>query len=691
MTKHPYPTADLESYLTPRDRKASKRVIRDRSGAIVLVREEALLLGRFREAGIPLYNVGRRFRVLGRDGHTEEERWIAPFDVIHRSREKSSDFDGLALPLGELVFDHGLYLKLAPGISELGVNDRGDILLRRDGKMTDPTVGPVLNSFNTVITGRAKRLVTRTVYDEHRADVKEALGWLRAFEAVSKTKTLVSRFSCAGVQYTHKGNVPYLKKTSQVNFFAPDDPEMKTIADAIEKRFRARGKQAPRVSIVSLMGVPESEAEYKRFLARLQRARVPAAKLGLPKKLSESQLYDPQSKAVVTSNFVFFAPLEELGDEVTILTVNTDYHGEVKSRGVLSPLMAILSLVDIISAHAGAAVLNRSGTATTFTGPTGTGKTTAGAFWAEKNELYRREELKRRYRIDLEYEGLSDAALDKELERIFPNVGIMCQEDWIEILRDEKKGWIFWSTERCLYARTGGFPGLKFVLAENTPILENVTADFGGGRSMETLGRITHDYFPERIFYDPTWGHLLYDRTSRPIAANVFLERNPNLDFCVKRVGADEAMRWLLIGRTPGGKYEPLYNAYPDFSGLLMTYGIVGDKLVDAVKAAERGDVSHLGNGNTTLGRAIYDKLKVQLDLWRQNCAEVPTYIVNGAAGLEMTQDMNWLLSEHPEAFGDWAKVTSAEFQAYMGERYGVTYNDRGAWTHITPAQRAKR
>jgi len=692
VREHAYPTVNLELFLTPKDRKGSKRVVRDRSGEIVFVREDALSLQQFRAAGIPLHNVGRRFRVLGPDGMTEQERWIAPFNVIHRSRETPKHFDGLMLPLGELVFDHGLYLKLLPGISELGVNDRGDILLRRDPKNTDPTVGPVLNSFNTAITGRAKRLVTRTVYDEHRADVKEAQAWLKALEAVSKAKTLVSRFCCAGVQYTQKGNVPYLKRTSQVNFFPPDDAEMKVIAKAIDERFMERGgKRAPHVTILSLMGVPRSEAEYRAFLLRLKRARVSAEKLGLPMKLRDSRLFDPDSNGVVTSNFVYFCPLKELGDDVTILTVNTDYHGEVKSRGVLSPLMAILSLVDIISAHAGAAVLNRKGMATTFTGPTGTGKTTAGAFWAEKNERYRREELKRRYRIDLEREGLVGAELEETLDRIFPEIGILCQEDWIEILRDGKRGWVFWSTERCLYARTGGFPGLKFVLAENEPILENVTADFGGARSIDALGRITHDYFPERIFYDPTWGHLLYDRTSRAIAANVFLERNPNLDFCVKRVDADEALKWLLIGRTPGGKYEPLYNAYPDFSGLLMTYGIVGDKLVEAVRAAERGDVSKLGNGNATLGSAIYDKLKVQLDLWRKNCSEVSTYIVNGAAGLEMTQDINWLLSEHPKAFGEWKKVSIAEFQTFMGERYGVTYNERGAWTHVTHHQRTAR
>jgi hypothetical protein len=692
VSEQAYPSVDLEGYLSARDRKGGKRVIRDRSGGIALVREDALDLDLFRKNGVPLHNVGRRFRVVGKDGITEQERWIAPFDVIHRSREDSKNFDGLKLPLGELVYDHGLYLKFAPGIAELGVNDRGDVLLRRDPGATDPTEGPVWNAFNTVITGRAKRLVTRLEYDAHKADVKEALGWLKALEAVTKQKTLISKFSCAGIQYTHKGNVPYLKRTALTNFFPPQDPEMMVIAKQIEQRFADRGaKTTPRVTIISLMNVPRSEAEYTRFLAKLKRARVPAAKIGLPARLRASRLWDPDGKAIVTSNFVYFCPLSELGDEVTILTVNTDYHGEVKSRGVLSPLMAILSKIDIISAHAGAAVLNREGTATTFTGPTGTGKTTAGAFWAERNEVYRRLELKRRYRIDLEREGVDGGDLEGKLEKVFPEIGIMCQEDWIEILKDSKRGWVFWSTERCLYARTGGFPGLKFVLSENEPILENVTADFGGGGTIDRLGRITHDYFPERIFYDPTWGHLLYDRKSRRIAANVFLERNPNLDFCVKRVGPDEALRWLLIGRTPGGKYEPLYNAYPDFSGLLMTSGVVGEKLVEAVRAAERGDLNPLGKGDATLGRAIYDKLRIQLDLWRQNCGDVPTYIVNGAAGLEMTQDMNWLLSEHPDAFGDWKRVTTTDFQAYMRDRYGVTYNDRGAWTHISAAQRAAR
>src|SRR6267378_6632779 len=95
VSEQAYPSVDLEPYLSARDRKGGKRVIRDRSGGIALVREDALNLDLFRTNGVPLHNVGRRFRVVGEDGITEQERWIAPFDVIHRSRENPKAFDGL--------------------------------------------------------------------------------------------------------------------------------------------------------------------------------------------------------------------------------------------------------------------------------------------------------------------------------------------------------------------------------------------------------------------------------------------------------------------------------------------------------------------------------------------------------------------------------------------------------------------
>lgn len=108
---------------------------------------------------------------------------------------------------------------------------------------------------------------------------------------------------------------------------------------------------------------------------------------------------------------------------------------------------------------------------------------------------------------------------------------------------------------------------------------------------------------------------------------------------------------------------------------------------VAAYEEAGRGNFGAL-NPDIRVGRAIYDKLHVQVTLWRKNCEDVPTYIVNGAPGLEITQDINWLLSEHLEAFGNWEKVTVEAFKDYMFRNYQVTYSSRGEWTHISAEER---
>jgi hypothetical protein len=712
---------ELEDYLRADHRP--EQVFRDRRGRAICIVESAVDVDRLRVEQTPLVSLARRVRVVEEEFRRERASYLLPVELIRIAKEDPASAAGLETPLGKVVHDHGLWLQLAPGLEEVGVNDRGDVVLRRrEAYGGDPTVGPVRNSVNTVIAGRARRLVTRTDRVQHERDVAEAEAWLKALAATSGEPTRESRFKCAAVDYRHRGNIPYLTRTTQLNFFDPDDPEMLEMAALVARRYEALGRAMPSVDIISLMGLPADPAEHDAFLEQLRAAGHDPGRLGIPTTLRESQFADPSTGGCVSSNFVLFTPLAQLPERITIITVNTDYHGEVKSRTVLSPLMAIMSLVDIISAHAGAAVLNRRGTATSFTGPTGTGKTTAGAFWAERNEKYRREELRRRYAIDLarelgKVEG--DEAVRFATEELMPRVGILCQEDWIEILRTERGDWRFYPTERAMYARTGGFPGLRFILAENEPLLENAAADFGGGGSLATLGQVTHEYFPERLFYLPEAGHVNYDRAPRAITANVFLERNPGLDFCAKRVGPEEAIHWLLLGRTPQGKFEPLYNAYPDFSGLLMERGVVGEKLAQAFEAAKAGGhppatpstgearlgtakvyrrpsaggrspgeaaragLAALGAGDATLGAAIFDKLEAQVRLWLAMCREVPTYIVNGAPGLEITQDINWLLSEHSDAFGDWSHVTVAEFQAFMRDRYGVTYGPRGEWTHV--------
>lgn len=659
-------------------------IFRDRAGRIILAAQEAVDIGRLSKSRSSLLELGVRFRLMSSDMTRELGVYLAPFDLIEFSERDPKMAEGCVTPIGEIVFEQGLYLKYGPGIQEVGVNDRGDMILRMDGETVEgSSCGAIRNSVNTVITGRAKRLVTRTSRADQEADIAEAGVWLKAMEVASGRNTLVSRFKCAGIDYEHVGNVPYLNTTTQINFFDPNDPEMMAIAGEVAERFKRLGRRQPTVTVISLMGLPQNSAEYAGFLDSLGASSGAGRNLALPDRIEDSRFYDAASGGITSSNFVLLTPLREVGDKITIITVNTDYHGEVKSRGVLSPLMAIMSLLGIISAHAGSAVLNRHGTVTTFTGPTGTGKTTACTFWAEAREGVRRAELKHRYLTDRRRLGASAGEALTRASADMKVAGILCQEDWIEITREDNGTWVYWPTERMLYARTGGFPSLAAILAENEPLLENAAADFGASGRRDRFGKITHDFFPERLFYDPEWGHIRYDRSPRVITANVFLERNAALDFCVKRVDAEEAIRWLLLGRTPSGKFEPLYNAYPDFSGLLMERGVVGEKLLAAYEQARNGDFSLLGSGDSEMGEAIFDKLDTQVSIWTGNCSEIPTYIVNGAPGLEITQDINWLLSEHPEAFGEWEHVTEAAFKTYMQETYGVTYGNRGEWIHI--------
>ncbi|MBI2125864.1 MAG: phosphoenolpyruvate carboxykinase (ATP) [Thaumarchaeota archaeon] len=427
----------IERYLSPNARLMPGNVIEIPGNSIILVSEDVVDKRAMTKDGITLKQLGVRYRLMSHDLKTQKASYIVPMTIIDVSRKRGKDVTGIQLPIGKLIFDHGLYLKYSPGIEELGTNDRGDIVLR-ERLESDPTVGPIINSVNTIITGRADRLVTRVKREENQRDLEEANGWLEAFELLTGRETLVSRFMCAGIEYTHRGNVTYLARTTHMNFFDIGDSEMMEIHGKVKAMFDGLGRNLPTVTITSLVGLPRNKMEFDHIQVELKKMVVDPQGLGLPKEFSESNFYDTKTGSIVPANFVLFAPLNALPDKINIITINTDYHGEVKSRGVLSPLMAIMSLIGVISAHCGAAILNRRGTATSFTGPTGTGKTTAGAFWAEKNERYRREELRRRYRIILKKEEKekSDAEIGEKVKTVVEKVGVLCQEDWVEIAKE---------------------------------------------------------------------------------------------------------------------------------------------------------------------------------------------------------------------------------------------------------------
>src|SRR5581483_1530652 len=344
----------LERYVLAAAAKDTTRVTRDKKGRPILVREDALDHELLRRESTALLGLAQRIKF--QDGGREES-WLAPRELVEIAKEKGDEANALETPLGKTEVQKGLWLKFAPGIEYVGRNDRGEVILRRRADK-DPSRGPVENSANTLITGRTKRLVTRLDDASHKKDQVEAEAWLKAFAALEPGTVQEVKFLCAGISYLQKGNAAYLPRTAAINFFPTEDAEAQRIAKDVAARFAKIGrKKVPSVRVLSILGMPEDDAQLAAFKKRLEAKKISTE--GLPARIADSTFYDAEDKKITPANFVRFAPLLEIADEVTIMTINTDYHGEVKSRGVLSPLMAIMSLIDVISAHAGSGILNR--------------------------------------------------------------------------------------------------------------------------------------------------------------------------------------------------------------------------------------------------------------------------------------------------------------------------------------------
>ena len=680
----------LDKLLREGQARNERKVFRDRRRRTILVHESALDFDKLQKSGRSLADVGRRIHHYDATLKQEIGPWIVPAELAALSREEPETVAGLEIPLGTVIAEKGLWLRYRAGIEEVGVSDRGELIVR-EVPNADPAAGPVRNSFHTATVGQPARVIARVSPAEFDTDRREAEAWLKLFASLDGKRTLQQSFKCAGIDFQHRGNVAHLHRTAQLNFFDMRDIDMVRIASLLAFRFRKVRRKPPSVTILSVGGLPRDAAAWNNLQKRLKGAKKGVG-AGLPQKLQDSRFFDPLAKGIGPATVLLVRPLQKAAEEIIVLTINTDDHEELKGRAVLSSLMTILSPVDVITARGGVAVLTSEGTATTIIGHVGSGRSTACLFWADRNDKFRRRELRRRYEMDLrktpDAGRLGETGIQKELDRLLAGIGVLCQEDSSQILKEGAGHWTFWPTERVLHAATAGFPGLKAILQENAPLLENVTADYGAAGKTSALGRVTHGYPLERVFYDPAWNQLTYDRSSRRIAANVLLERDPATDLLARRIPAREAIERLLAGRAPDGAFEPLFNATSDIAGLLIQSGVVGPRLVEAYEAANGGEFAALGAGDAALGEAIFDRLDAQVKLWLDNCRETPTYVVNTAFGLELTQDVHWMLSQHPDAFGEWKHVSPEQFKAVIKERYGVAYGPHGEWAHVSADER---
>ena len=666
---------EIERFLKPKA-VSSRKLARSAEGRLLLAEESALDMDRIRDSGITLSELGRRVRMYNSDMTKQTASYIIPVEVAGLGKPERGTIEGTKIQIGRVIDLGGLYVRHNPGMREVGLNDRGDVVLRQDADTAeDPRIGPILNSYNTTQSTLTDRVVARIDKKNHDRDVKEARAWLDAMNAINDGKTLRARFLSGGVPCEHRGNVQQLYKTVQVNFYQINDPLNLELSSVLEERFSMLERPVPMVRVISVVGIPPNERSYKEFVAQLKKKKQNPMALGLPSRLRDSQFFDSASKSILPSCFIWAANLDEIGDSIYVITINTDYHGEVKGRGVHSGVASALSMADVISAHASSTVLNSDGTTTVIMGSAGSGKSTAAAFWAERNNSKNRDELARRY-------SLLEQDEEKAKEKV-RSVGYIGQDDWLHVVPSGEGKWDVWPAERHFYSCSRDLLSRSLVLSENEPIIENATADFGANGDRESLGRTNHQYPHERLFYDPDWDNFYADRDVHRVSSLVLLEHDPDLDFAVRHVSPKHALEFVLRGRTPSGKQQPFYNDYTDVSALLISQGVVGDRLMEAYRAAKKGDVAALMNGDEALGRFVLDRLKAQLSVWEVFLHDVPVFVVNTVHGADMTHDLIWLVSELPDLVKRGKEKSPAEVGKLMETRFKVSYDEVGDWASL--------
>jgi hypothetical protein len=163
----------------------------------------------------------------------------------------------------------------------------------------------------------------------------------------------------------------------------------------------------------------------------------------------------------------------------------------------------------------------------------------------------------------------------------------------------------------------------------------------------------------------------------------MLLEDDPDLDFVVRRLRPAQALDFIMKGRATDGSFQPFYNDSSDVSSLLIGQGVTGDRLLDALKAAHKGDVAALMNGDEALGAFILDRIERMVLLYKHVLTDVPVYVLNAAeAGPDLLQDMAWYYSENPDSIKPGREKTVAQAMNLMEKEFAVTYDENGLWSH---------
>jgi hypothetical protein len=129
-------STQIEQFLKPKA-VSSRKLARDAEGRLMMAEESALDMDRIRDAGITVSELGRRVRVYNGDMTKQLAAYIVPIEVASMRGDDAERAVGAKIQVGRLLSEDGLYLRHNPGVREIGVNDRGDVILRLDAEAVE--------------------------------------------------------------------------------------------------------------------------------------------------------------------------------------------------------------------------------------------------------------------------------------------------------------------------------------------------------------------------------------------------------------------------------------------------------------------------------------------------------------------------------------------------------------------------
>ncbi len=599
-------------------------VVRDARGRLLVAAEDAVDLAAVQASGVSLRRLARRIRV--RDGGAETA-WLVPAELAGLTREEATLAAEVALPFGRTTSERGLWVRYAPGLELLGVNDRGDVLLARRPELedeadakTEPDDGPVDRSVWTTTSGLPERTIVTGRIEELERYRAEAEAWISALEvATGEGCREVSRLA-AGVELTVSvnGRVPagargrpaHVERSVRASWPDADDLEAIALRDEILARHAAAGVRVPRIVVTTLLGVPEDADAFEAFADRLREHGADPGGLGLPESITASRFFDAETGRLVPVS-VRHVGSDEAPEAIHVVAVGADDHDVVRGRGVLGALSTILPRIGGLLVRAASLVVGEGDAVTLVAGPAGPARAA-----------------------------------------VVTSARLVAQAGASAVLPSDGAGggYVAWPTERTVYESAAAFAPLAEALASSAPpVVENPAADLGASGAPDRIGLVTHRFGRERVLLDPTAGVLRWDGCPRPVGALVLI-RPGDGPFALRRPPPDELVGVVLRGETPEGTFDVLSDPDAPVAAALAERGITGGALVDALAAARGGSPEALAGGDDSLGAALLRILEARIALWRRLVETVPTFLLTGAVGPDEAVAAVRLVSGRPDA-----------------------------------------